>query len=518
MANTIPPVEDFWRGQTETEMFKLFDQLEEKGAGGNLVASAGKDLRELMGESVEEKRIEIAKRILKEGKEDLGIAHIVLARACSDLKEKEEFYRKAQKSSESQNFKANSTSGSLSCADSLNTAISLEFAYVLFSNSKRDAACDMLQKIQENAEALSMGQDIRDCLFSALGAYLICTKKSAEVRALLEIDRMPMSHWYYLNALWKFMALGDCIQSRSALSIALNDSVMIAVNLTSDEEDIDEEDLLTDWEYYYSLITLPAWQETTGAMEWLSKVFDTKHSLFGAEDVQDEVRYKKWQREMEVAEAHIRREDIKSIKRSFKMALREADSLNDGGDMFLLTAKMLGAVLLENGNSLDDLKESFDKKIAWLDKQESNDSESLFTSYSHFAKTLYELGMIKQAKHCARKAIDFYDDATKIGTTKLDYFYLCECLVIYGSLLSVEESFEEAERIFARLVSAQEEFLGSKHLNLVDGLAGQRFCLHQLQRHKEEMEIEVKLREIDQYFDADDEYKLVCDAAAVSAR
>ena len=253
-------------------------------------------------------------------------------------------------------------------------------------------------------------------------------------------------------------------------------------------------------------------------MEWLCKVFDTKHSLFGAEDVQDEVRYKKWQREMEVAEAHIRREDIKSIKRSFKMALREADSLNDGGDMFLLTAKMLGAVLLENGNSLDDLKESFDKKIAWLDKQESNDSESLFTSYSHFAKTLYELGMIKQAKHCARKAIDFYDDATKIGTTMLDYFYLCECLVIYGSLLSVEESFEEAEHIFARLVSAQEEFLGSKHLNLVDGLAGQRFCLHQLQRHKEEMEIEVKLREIDQYFDADDEYKLVCDAAAVSAR
>lgn len=557
MANAISPVEDFWRGQTETEGLKLFVDADMADPRAKSIKESEAELLELMNSSEEEKRLAVANRMVKDGKADLGIAHIVLARSISELSDREKHYRAALKNSENQEFKSKTKAADFK-SDMLHVAIALEFADVLFRNSKPAVAIEILQTIQANANALWLGQHIRDGLLTALTTYLISENRVAEARALLDIDPIPVADWYYLNALVKFQEKGDCIQSRSALSVALNNSVIIAINLTDEDDDSDEDDdndrnddraeesytddddddddkeadsdedsglneygaaekQLIDWDYHYSQITLPAWQNTAGAMEWLCMVFDTKHTLFGAEEVPDEVRYKKWQREMEVAEAHIRREDFKSIKRSFKMALREADSLNDGGDMFLLTAKMLGAVLLENGNSLDDLKESFDKKIAWLDKQESDDVEGLFTSYSHFAKTLYEIGMVKGAKHCAKRAIDFYEKAEERKTDKLDYFYLSECLVIYGSLLSVEEQFEEAESVFSRLVSVQAEFLGDKHLNLVDGLAGQRFCLHQLKRHDEEQRVYERLKKIDEYFDSDDEYRYVCDAIPVEA-
>lgn len=517
MADTITPVEDFWRGQTETETFNFFEQTDTSDERAKSLKESEADLRELMSSREEAKRLAVAERILKDGKADLGVAHVVVARAAANLAEKEKHYRAALEASANHKYKATGKDGDNS-SDMLNAAIAMEFADLLWRNSKTEAAIDVLQPIQDRASELRLQQHIRDALLTALTTYMILDNRDADARALLEIDPIPMADWYYLNALLKFKEMGDCIQSRSALSTALNDNLIVAVNLSSEDEDLDAEDLMTDWDYHYSQITLPAWQQTEGAMDWLCDVFDTKRSLFGAEDAVDEVRYKKWQREMEVAEAHIRREDFKSIKRSFKMALREAESLNDGGDMFLLTAKMLATVLLENGNSLDDLKESFDKKIAWLDKQDSDDYESLFTSYSHFAKTLYEIGMVKQAKHCAKKAIDLYEKAMERKSDQLDYFYLAECLIIHASLHSVEENFEEAERAFSRLVSTQEEFLGPKHLNLVDGLAGHRFCLHQLKRHEEEKDVHDRLRTIDLYFDADDEYKFVCDAVPAEAR
>ncbi len=270
-------------------------------------------------------------------------------------------------------------------------------------------------------------------------------------------------------------------------------------------------------EEHYALITQPAWQKTAGALPWLTKRMETECKMFGASDLVDEVRVKKWQREVELADANLRRQDFKATKRSFKTALREAERLNDGGEMFLLTAKMLGGVLKETGDTLEDLRTTFDKKIAWLDQQENDDAESLFTSYSEFAKVLYELDMDKQAEHCAQKGLTYFEKAMDKGTEKLDLHYKAECLFIHACMLSQEETFAEAERCFSQLVAMQEEYLGNKHLSLVEGLMGQRFCLHQLKRHDDEKLIYDRLYSIDQHFDADDEYRFVCDAALVNA-
>lgn len=514
MANTISSVEEFWRGNTETEIITFLEHFDSSAPGAKPLADSNEDLQEIIDSDDEKVRTKIADRVAKDGKNELGVAYLVLARAASDLAEKEKHYKTALSNTENQTFPAKRRSDDLN-ADRIHAAIALEFAHVLWINDKADAAIELLQSA---LETMPLEQDFLDYTFTALETYLICANKHDQARKVLEREPVPVAQWYYFNALLKFKELGDCIQSRSALSIALNDSLMIAVNITDEVDEIDAEDLLTDWDDHYSQITLPAWKQTPGAMEWLQKVIDTKHLLYGAAEVQDEVRFKKWQREMEVADFHLRREDLKSTKKAFKTALREADMLNDGGDMFLLTAKMLGGVLLEYGETLGDLSTSFDKKLAWLDKQESDDYESLFTSYSNFAKTAFELGMLKQAMTCVEKANVLYEKSVEKGTEKLDLFYSSECLFIYGLLLSREKKFEEAEGVFAKLIGIQEEFLGSKHLDLVEGMKARRFCLHELRRHDEEKVLHERLIEIDPDFDADDEIQFKCDAAPVEAR
>ncbi len=77
--------------------------------------------------------------------------------------------------------------------------------------------------------------------------------------------------------------------------------------------------------------------------------------------------------------------------------------------MFLLTAKMLGNVLLESEDSLEDLRTAFDKKdCVARPNRKAMTSKELFTSYSEFSEILYELGMDKQAGHCVPKALEFF--------------------------------------------------------------------------------------------------------------
>lgn len=517
MVVAISCVEDFWRGNTETMTFKFFEYFDNSDPEAKPVADAEESLREIMGEKDSEKRLKIANSIIKDGKSDLGIAHVVVARASSDLADKEKHYRLALKNSTGHSYKSKRMSGDPLKADMLFGAITLEFADVLWRSSKMEAAIEMLQELQNNSEALWIGQDNLDSTVSALGTYLICAGRDAEARTVLEKDTVPFAHWYYLNALLRFRESGDCVVSRSALSAAFDESIVVADDLANSGEEDDAEHDISDWEEYYAQITLPAWKQTDGALAWLSEHMDSNPSMYGAEEVEDEVRYKKWQREMDLADSHMRRDDFKSAKRSFKTALREADSLNDGGDMFLLTAKILGSFLIEAGDSLDDLRSSLDKKIAWLDRQDSDDYESLCTSYLQFAKILDELDLEEQTKKCLKKALEFYEKSMEKGSRKLDYFYGSECLYLLACVLSKEENFEDAERHFAKLSALQGEFLGEKHLDLVEGLMGWRFCLHQLNRHEEEKRVYDRLKAIDVNFDADDEYRFVCEAVPVEA-
>ena len=367
-----------------------------------------------------------------------------------------------------------------------------------------------------------------------LTVHLICEGKDMEARAELDKDPVPTVEWLYLNALLKFREVGDCIQSRSAAAAALSDSPMIAIALNETEaavseeedkeenkeegsDDDDDDDDESDLNDLYASVTQPAWKSTEGALQWLSKQLENEPRLFGAAEHPDEVRLKKWQREFELADSNLRREDFKSTKRSFKAALREYDALNDGGDMFILTASMLGTFLQATEDSLEELQVAFDRKIAWLDKQEREDIEGLFTSYSEFAKVLMKLDMHKSAQHCAEIALTLYEKSIDQGAGKLNFHDGAGCLFMYACMLSEQENFAEAERRFSQLTEIQEEYLGKGHLSLVEGMMGWRFCLHQLKRHEEEKVIYDRLYAIDKHFDADDEYRFVCDAALVKA-
>jgi len=145
MANTVSPVEEFWRGATETEAFRFFELFDNSDPDSKELADASEDILTLMGEPDSAKRIDIANRILKDGKPDLGIAHIVLARSSDRFSEKEKHYREAQKNSIDQQFKT--TKGIILKGDMLYAATTLEFADALLRNGKQEEALKELQEL-----------------------------------------------------------------------------------------------------------------------------------------------------------------------------------------------------------------------------------------------------------------------------------------------------------------------------------------------------------------------------------
>ena len=97
---------------------------------------------------------------------------------------------------------------------------------------------------------------------------------------------------------------------------------------------------LTNSDINYSL-TRQAWESDEAAVAWLAKQLDMTHRMIGKTVPIDEARLKRWMNNLDLAKAHMKRDELKSAKRFFNMALREAEQLSDGGDVFCSTAKMI---------------------------------------------------------------------------------------------------------------------------------------------------------------------------------
>lgn len=516
MADIASQIRNFCRSNTDLEVLDILSHMDPSFSEQVSLHENAAAIREMLTAKASAKSLKIANGLLNDKKSELGIPHVVLARQSSSP-EQENQYRLAHQESQNHLFQ-HGTDGNFK-ADKLHAAITLEMADALWNSDQHESAIELLRNLHLKSEELWMGESNREFTTALLTTFLICEGRDDEAREVLDKDQIPTLEWFFLNALLHFRKLGDCAISRSALSIALEESILVASILTETEAESEVlDDAETDWEDHYALITKQAWQKNPEALLWLSHRQDVTPSLFGAEEHLDEVKYKRWQREFEMIDTHVRREDFKGMKKSFKTALREAENLNDGGATYLFTAQMFGAFLIELDEPLGELPAGISKKIAWLDRQESQDFESLFSSFSECVEVSMNLSMLDAAQHCAEKAISLLEKSIAQGSEKLTTDDGIPCRTYLAVLLSQQKKYSEAVEEFSKLVRIQEEYLGKNHLSLVDGLKGWRFCLHQLGRHDEEKVVYDRLEAIDANFDADDdEYKYECNPALVTS-
>lgn len=507
MPKTSKP--DVTAMQIDVPLFDIFEAIfgdDNKKKSKALEAEADLIDDMLNSESLKE-RLEMAKAFTNDPAKNYGVAYLVLAReseseSASGQKEQEKNYRAAI---EAFTKELNKSPFPYRVSENLTAAVTIELANTLWNSGRTDEAIELVKAI--DTELLS--DVILDKRLFTYLVYLVCTGAYDEAQKALEADQLPTEEWLYFNALLKYKAYGDSAISRSALTASLTETESIASWLTRKLENIDTESYLFS-DMTYADLTRVAWEATDGALEWLAAHMEKGLPRFGESEIIDEIRLKKWQREFDMGESHVEREDIKAAKRAYKNALKEAEQLNDGGEGFNVTCMALGALLLETDGSLDELVSSLDKRIEWLDSQDEKDFDLLARNYYDLADTFLEIGEYNRAERCATKAVKFFERTANDTVPKIDHFEGTQFLEVLALALEAQDKYSETKERVEQLISMKEKFLGKKHLSLVDYLKAHKRCLHELNQHKEEQAVLERLIEIDGVYDLEEEGNFEC--------
>lgn len=495
--------------QIDVPLFDIFEAIfGDDTKKKNKAIEAEADLIDdmLTSESLKE-RLEMAKAFTNDPAKNYGVAYLVLAReseseSASGQKEQEKNYRAAidafTQELEKKNFPYR-------VSENLTAAVTIELANTLWNSGRTDEAIAMLKDV--NTELL--GDVMKDKWLFTYLVYLVCTGADEEALAALNADQLPTEEWLYFNALLKYKAFGDGALSRSALTAALTETESIASWLTRKLENIDTESYLFS-DMTYADLTRVAWEATDGAMEWLAAHMEKGLPRFGESKVIDEIRLKKWQREFDMGESHIEREDFKAAKQAYKSALKEAEQLNDGGEGFNVTCMALGALLLDTDGSLEELVTSLDKRINWLDSQDQTNFDQLARNYYDLADTFLEIGEYTRAEKCALKAVEFFEKTANDSNPRIDHFEGTQFLEVLALALEAQDKYSETKDRVEQLISLKEKFLGENHLSLVDYLKAQKRCLHELDQHEEEAVVLERLIDIDCVYDISEEGNFDC--------
>jgi tetratricopeptide (TPR) repeat protein len=455
------------------------------------------DLSSIIEAETPQERVELAERVLAE--DSTGFAHLVLAIGTDNLDKQKQHYQKAIDTSRKVYLQQTPVSFILGHA-------TVGLSKTLWNQNKRDEAIKLLEGI--DLDNLHVGQNLIDIISYSLVTYLIIQNQDERAREILDRDPVPTFEWFYLNALLRFRQHGDSFISRGAFAAALVEDELVPHFLTNTEYDtaVDESDLddIEPWSEIYANLTRESWLETPDAIDWLKRMSEEKPRVGDSESI-DKARARRIDDEVQLASAHLSREDYKNAKRSFNSALREANRLNDGGVKFTLIMVVFIQLLEENEDSIAPAIEMLKQRAAWLDGQASKAGpEALMRSYLDIAKLL-ELNSRDSglSESCAQKAYDLFKG---IRSTS-DSFLEDTILTLLGSAALIKGDVKALESIMRSSIENSEQMFGPKHLHLVDQLQFLRYALHEQGRHEEEIETANRVYSIDVQAHKDDNFE-----------
>jgi len=344
---------------------------------------------------------------------------------------------------------------------------------------------------------LDFSQDLIDTIRFMYTSFLICEDHDQRAREILDGEAVPTAEWYYLNALLKFRQLGDGYLSRGAISLAfVEDQDQIAELFCDTECDTEEfEDSSLD----YCSLTRECWTLTPGALDWLERRLDAGQPRVNQVKEPDARRRSRVDEEVRMAHVHMKRDDMKLVRKCLKAALREADRLNDGGARFFGVLKMC-QLATGTSESSDWYVERLDDRLKWLKGQESSVQPAPFAiSVLDLAYAYGDFQEYEKSADCASRT----HELLAANKDTLDAFIEYNTLRQLGRCSRVTSDCEGIEKYARAIVELKDSMIGPLHLDVVDDLQHLRYALHELGKHDEEREIAKRVYVIDHYADRD---------------
>ena len=479
-------------------------ELETEGPSNGLSPELVNSLSRLFDEQESNERVKLAKEL--SASDDTGLSQMLLARELPELGQRLHYYQEVRALTE----KRTGQSGYSTLASRLDVAAILELAPLLWQNGDRNESVALLNQVEVEDE-WQYSQVQLEQYQSTLIAYHLCLGEDENTHAILALDAVPSAQWYYLNALIRFRQYGDTADTRGALALAVNEDIWIGTCLAELETE-DQTDGIEQEDIDYVNVTREAWQATDGAVAWLKRQLDSEEPLVGETDDLDAVREKRLSNNIETATWHVDRDDVKSAKRYFNTALKEAEQLTDGGLAFTAIFRMLAQLeeLTESAQSYDSAR--LIKFIDKLEKEHSDASQDRwFRTYTMFAEALLGHHSYQEAEDYALKALAAWSRSQEQDPFALNSFDYLLALQTLLSALFAKVSYEQVYERSTEKSDILERVVGPKHLDLVEPLLQSRMSLHMMERHEEEKAILDRILAIDVNGHKDEDYEYECE-------
>lgn len=391
--------------------------------------------------------------------------------------------------------------------------VATEFAQLLWKKHEHDRAIVILSEILEHEQNFCDPDQSYDVLHIAdvliLAAAWLCElKRDEEAQRLLLTCSNELPDWHYFNALLRFRQHGDTSLSQGALRHAIECQDEVAHLLLAGsghevpfgfEEAFLDDDSLKGEIGLHSL--KHCWRSTPGALQWLALRMRGWHLQRPAlanfkPTTTDPARVKRWKDNIEGTIKFVKRDDPKNAKRLLKMALRDAEAIEESIYPYLGTVDMLLELRKEWGYQFEDLASSMKRKFAAL-KQYRFDSDE-------------EKERVKGEFGCAFVALERHDEAALIFASQVEHFeaqmledesavdlnVLSHAFNNYGVCAGWTRNFKEARKSLERSLDLEERYLGSNHPELALNLELLWRACHHEGNHAEEHKVQHRLQNL----------------------
>ncbi len=251
-----------------------------------------------------------------------------------------------------------------------------DLAQVKWNSGKQQEAVELITSCFEETRE-NVWYEVRAIVRDLAVSFLLQSGKAQQAQTLLFSDTQDNAQWHGLNALVHFALSGDCLNSRTALTLSLTMGTMIADALLKGDISVFDDSVDAPELRRHVADTEPSWQVIAGAVEWLQRISKDPCVMHNREMLEisiphgDQSRWKRWEDTVKRADHYLLQDDVSEAKKLYKSALREAERIDYSYGPFYETMTAIVDFTEQAGESFEELRSRIESRAARLSSDSS---------------------------------------------------------------------------------------------------------------------------------------------------